>query len=829
VAAVWPQELVMRQLFVAVSALLVLALAPGCGGRSTSSPDAGDGSDGGLDASFGADGIAAARAASDGTGLSLAIRGATITYLKPQIGSATSDPAGFTIQADKPGPALFVAVDPATLTPPGKVGDVVELTITAKATIALQPRAQAITGYTRTATGASIAALTQDLSAATDLVAAIGSYDSEIVSLTATIAEAFSASGAGFQNATIQTSGIAADPNLQIRAPVGLVDALDMVKDCRVTVAGAPFGRFNAKAQLGVFTSSEVTLDGCPAPAVVVAVAQSPTSLRLVFSRNIKASTVQADGSQFTFDHGLTATAAVVTGRAITLTTTPQEVSTLYMAAIAASVTDLQGAAIAAPATASFAGYSTPAVVRINELNANLDTGCDLLELRVISDGTMAGFKLTERTGAVGDGELAFTFPGVGVRKNDFIVVHLSSGSATCNPDAASQETGSPTDQAAAAYAGNFDTAYDFWAADAGLTSTNNVFAIATRAGVIQDAVLISDVATTAVAAASQAAAATVGMVHQWSPAQIAYSDAEFLAAAVDDLDATGTTSTGVSIQRVNDGDTNGKADWTVGAGVASTWGLRNAGQMPLRSGALLSVHTTLGIPSPTSTADANSYLSVKGGYVLSYNSSRKVPNWVAWGLNSSYIGATSRQETFRPDDTLPANLPQAQLSDYSGSGYDRGHMCPSADRTRTTAANSETFYLTNMIPQAANNNQGPWEKLESESRAIAASGKELFIVSGGVFSASPTTVGNGLRVPDATWKVVAVLDTRGQGAAQVTSATRVISVLIPNNNAQVSKNDDWRSYRVSVDSIEAMTGYDVLSDVDPIVQAVVEARVDNL
>ncbi len=134
-------------------------------------------------------------------------------------------------------------------------------------------------------------------------------------------------------------------------------------------------------------------------------------------------------------------------------------------------------------------------------------------------------------------------------------------------------------------------------------------------------------------------------------------------------------------------------------------------------AGAEISVHTTLGLPSAASTDNPDDFLSVKNGYVISYNGGRKVPNWVSWELNSSYLGSVDRQDDYRPDSTLPADVPQASLDDYSGSGFDRGHMCPSGDRTLTTCGNSETFFLSNMIPQAANNNRGPWEQLESESR----------------------------------------------------------------------------------------------------------------
>jgi endonuclease G len=200
----------------------------------------------------------------------------------------------------------------------------------------------------------------------------------------------------------------------------------------------------------------------------------------------------------------------------------------------------------------------------------------------------------------------------------------------------------------------------------------------------------------------------------------------------------------------------------------------------------------------------------------------------VSWELNTSYLGSTARQDDFRPDDTFPGTELQASLADYVGSGFDRGHMCPSADRTLTVAANQQTFYLTNMVPQSANNNRGPWANLENDLRTIAQTGKELFIISGGTFSASSTKIGSGVVVPDKTFKVIVVLDAVGQGPSSVTANTRVIGVMMPNADSQISITADWHSFRVSVDAIEAATGDNFLSDVDPAVQAIVEARVDN-
>ncbi len=245
-------------------------------------------------------------------------------------------------------------------------------------------------------------------------------------------------------------------------------------------------------------------------------------------------------------------------------------------------------------------------------------------------------------------------------------------------------------------------------------------------------------------------------------------------------------------------------------------------------TGAEISRHTALGLPAPASTTDNDAYLSVKSGYVLSFNGSMKVPNWVSWELNSSYLGDAARQDDFRPDGTIPGNVAQASLADYSGSGYDRGHMTPSADRTLTVAANSQTFYLTNMIPQSGNNNRGAWASLEEYSRTLVDAGKELFIVSGGTFSSSSNWIGSGVMVPDKTFKVIVVLDSATAVAADVASATRVIAVLMPNEDSQISLGANWRDYRVSVDAIEALTGDNYLSDVPATVQAVIEARVDN-
>jgi len=245
--------------------------------------------------------------------------------------------------------------------------------------------------------------------------------------------------------------------------------------------------------------------------------------------------------------------------------------------------------------------------------------------------------------------------------------------------------------------------------------------------------------------------------------------------------------------------------------------------------GASISVHTKLGLPSASTTSNWNSYLSVKSQYVMSYNSARKVPNWVSWELNSGYLGSADRQNNYRTDSTLPSGMPQATPSDYSGSGWDRGHMCPSGDRTASTTANGQTFYLSNMLPQASNNNSGPWEKLETYERTLAQNGKEVMVVAGGVYTSSSRKIGASVSVPDSTWKVVVVLDHASDGAAQVRTTTRVIAVLMPNDDARIATSDTWQEYRVSVRTLENATHFNFLADVPQSIQDVVETRVDDL
>ncbi|MEA5625811.1 DNA/RNA non-specific endonuclease [Nostoc sp. UHCC 0251] len=172
----------------------------------------------------------------------------------------------------------------------------------------------------------------------------------------------------------------------------------------------------------------------------------------------------------------------------------------------------------------------------------------------------------------------------------------------------------------------------------------------------------------------------------------------------------------------------------------------------------------------------------------------------------------------------MPAGWVRVTPSMYSGSGYDRGHIVPSADRTKTKEDNSSTFLMTNMMPQSADNNRNTWGNLEDYCRELVSLGKELYVVAG-PFGGQGEPLKGKVTVPKSTWKIIVVLDSPGSGLDGITASTRIIAVNVPNEQ---EINNDWRAYKVSVDELEKLTGYDFLSNVSPNIQEVIESKVDS-
>jgi endonuclease G len=254
-------------------------------------------------------------------------------------------------------------------------------------------------------------------------------------------------------------------------------------------------------------------------------------------------------------------------------------------------------------------------------------------------------------------------------------------------------------------------------------------------------------------------------------------------------------------------------------------------------------VHLTMGNPSNAipSLSEPNNYLMEKPGYSLSYNRDKGTPNWVSWHLDQSWVGNLTRVDTFRADPAVPPEWYRVQSTDYIASGFDRGHFAPNADRDNEnrTPINQETFLMTNMHPQAPDLNQGPWANMENDLRAIASAGNELYIIMGvhGVGGAgsngSAETIANGhVTVPNVVWKIALILPAGEDDISRVTCGARTIAVIMPNSNTfngSTIRDDDWHNFMVSVDQVEALTGYDFFSNLPDAIENCIEAGVNGV
>lgn len=247
--------------------------------------------------------------------------------------------------------------------------------------------------------------------------------------------------------------------------------------------------------------------------------------------------------------------------------------------------------------------------------------------------------------------------------------------------------------------------------------------------------------------------------------------------------------------------------------------------------------HLKMGNPSRAGDdpKDRDNYLMKKEFFALAYHDSKGTPNWVSWRLVKEDLGDAPRVP-FYPDQTLPHGFTRVTPKDYTGSGFDRGHMCPHSDRASTPEASAATFVMTNLIPQAPGVNQGAWNGLEEYCRhLVTKEAHRLYIISGpagkgGVGKDGPRdTIGGGrVTVPAKCWKVVLVLPDGGDrdDIDKVFARTRLIAVIMPNDE---TVKHDWPRYRTSVKKVEQLTGYTFFDQVPAEVIDPLKEKVDEV
>ena len=240
-------------------------------------------------------------------------------------------------------------------------------------------------------------------------------------------------------------------------------------------------------------------------------------------------------------------------------------------------------------------------------------------------------------------------------------------------------------------------------------------------------------------------------------------------------------------------------------------------------------------------TSLALNYLMIKPQYTLSYNTSTLCPNWVAWHLDNENMGSADRMDDFRPDPELPAGWYGIKKADYQYNkyGFDRGHVCPSADRTTTKEDNSMTFLMTNMVPQSPDNNRIIWMHFENFERELVKDGNEVYIVAGpygtggtsskGTFDEIPVSLKSGevlhMNVPAYTWKVLIAIPSGEGDFERIDDSAVAIAINVPNKMG-MQKTGDWEQFLCSIDDIEKLTGYDFFELLPDDIENKLEARV---
>lgn len=201
-------------------------------------------------------------------------------------------------------------------------------------------------------------------------------------------------------------------------------------------------------------------------------------------------------------------------------------------------------------------------------------------------------------------------------------------------------------------------------------------------------------------------------------------------------------------------------------------------------------------------------------GYSLSYNSDYKTPYWVGWELTREETkGSASRTDKFLPDPEI--NGRKVVSSDYSHSGYDRGHMAPAGDMKWDKNIMAQSFYMTNICPQVPNLNRGDWNDLEEKSRYWACKYGRIYITCGPIYdNVTPKRIGkNRVAVPNAFYKVILINDK---------ISPKAFGFIFENK----SGNRPLLKYVVSVDSVEKRTGIDFFPALADKIENKIEAEI---
>lgn len=195
---------------------------------------------------------------------------------------------------------------------------------------------------------------------------------------------------------------------------------------------------------------------------------------------------------------------------------------------------------------------------------------------------------------------------------------------------------------------------------------------------------------------------------------------------------------------------------------------------------------------APVLNKEGNNQYLCRMAYAVNYNYVTKVPFYVVEHITVDHLTKVApRKDDFREDPEVPAQYRQT-LADYTGQGFDRGHVAPAADMTYNAQAMSESFFLTNMMPQVPGNNRGIWKYLEENVRYWAQVKGDVYVITGALFEGQPKMM-NKVTIPSHVYKIV--IDPK---------SGKQIAYVFPNEKLDPKLIDN---YAVSVASIEQRSG----------------------
>jgi len=243
---------------------------------------------------------------------------------------------------------------------------------------------------------------------------------------------------------------------------------------------------------------------------------------------------------------------------------------------------------------------------------------------------------------------------------------------------------------------------------------------------------------------------------------------------------------------------------------------LQNPGtrSKPVKEDSINGFHPISGTNLELPKSNPHDQIITHKGYTLSFNLSYHIADWVAYKLTAEQtVPVVERNNHFVSDPLLTSC--SISNDDYKNSGYDKGHLAPSADMCYSQQTMAESFYLSNMSPQVPSFNRGIWKKLEEKVRQWAIEDNSVFVVTGAILTKGLPTIGlNKITVPEYFYKVI--LD-------YTEPEIKGIGFIIPNQGSQ----EPLQHFAVTIDSVEKVTGIDFFYKLPKDQQRIIESTVD--